>query len=312
MSTSGSSDFAVTRDELIKAALRKVNAITSGETPSSQEISDAAHTLNAMVKSLQATGLHVWTVSEAVLFPAAGQSRYGLGGGATDRIAGSIVETAISSGEAPGETTLSVDDTDDITVNDNIGVQLDDGTFQWSTVSGKTSSTVTIADALTDSAAEGMKIFAYTSLIGRPLKIVAARRQNILSGQETPIDVVPYLDYQALPDKASAGPVSQITYSPQLGTGYLHVWQVPHLVEDLIRFTWWRPIEDFDASGDNPDLPQEWIAALEWNLALELAVEYPVSDQMYRRIESAAFRHLGNVSDFDREDGPIFFQPARR
>lgn len=311
MATSGTATWNPSRNQIVRSALRKVNAIASGSAPSAQQLSDANHALNAMVKSLQATGMHIWTETEGVLFPVAEQSRYGLGGGATDRVAGPFTQTTVSVDADLGDSTIAVASTTGISASDNLGVVLADGTIQWTTVSSKTSTTITLAATLTDAVADGAAVFAYTSLIVRPLKIVAARRYDILSGNETPIDPMSRSDYFDLPRKAETGAINQFFYDPQLGTGYLYLWQPPTVVDELVKFTWWRPIEDFNAAGDNADLPQEWIAALEWGLAQELSTEYPVSDRVYRRIVMNAERHLDNVSGFDREETSIRFEPAR-
>jgi hypothetical protein len=84
------------------------------------------------------------------------------------------------------------------------------------------------------------------------------------------------------------------------------------LIEDLIKFTWLKPIEDFDAASDEPDLPQGWISTLIWNLSLELTARFPVDDNIYRRIAERAMDTFDQVSSFDREGGSVFFQPARR
>lgn len=311
MTTSGSSDFDLNRDQIITLAALQVNAIGLGETPNSAMMSSFALQLNAMVKSLQASGLHVWTVSEATLFPAASQTKYALATNAADHCAQTYTATTIATAAASGDTALTVDSITGISASDHLGVILDDGTLQWTTVNGAPSgSTVTAAAALTDDASAGNKVFAYTSKIVRPLKIVSARRYNLASGYETPLDpMMSREEYRDLPNKTQTGTINKAFYDPQLSTGYLNLWQPLSAITDLVNFTWWRPIEDFDAAGNNPDLPQEWIAALYWNLALELTARYPVSPTVYQRIAANAGRHLDNVSGFGREAESVLFAP---
>lgn len=308
MATSGTSTFNQTCSEIIKDAALKVRAIRGGQTAlPAAAMEDWRRALNMMTKQWQAEGLHVWTVTEGTLFPQASQVSYGAGGGATDHIAQTYVQTELSADEASGQTVLSVDSVSGIAANNQIGVALDDGTIHWSTVSGSPSSTVTIASALTDSASAGNAVFAYASNIVRPLRIVAARRHNIASGDDTPIDVVARLDYQALPQKTDTGTISQLFYDRQLSTGVVKLWQPPATVEDLVKFTWWRPIEDFSAAGDNPDLPQEWIGCLMWNLALWKTPEYPVEPHLFSIIKTMADDAKAAMSGFDREEESIKF-----
>lgn len=312
MATSGSTNFAATRNQVIRQAALHVGAISAGVTMGNQMQEDIAHILNALVKSWQEMGVHIWTTAEATLFPAVEQVRYGMGTGATDHVTGTYYETAITSDEAAAETTLSVDETTNITAADNIGIVLDDGTLQWTTVSSKTSSTVTIATGLTGTASADNPVFTYTSKIGRPLRVLDVRRYNIASAEDTPIELVSRSDYQALPNKTGTGGVNQVWYDQANTIGYLSLWQPPALIQDLVKFTYARAIEDFDAAADNPDIPQGWVLALEWNLAMNLTAQYPVKPMIFQRIAGFAEKYLDEVSSFDREAGPVFFQPRMR
>ena len=51
MATSGSTDFTLTRDDIIKGALRALEVLRSGSTPPASEIQDAAQALNLIIKS---------------------------------------------------------------------------------------------------------------------------------------------------------------------------------------------------------------------------------------------------------------------
>lgn len=310
MATSGSSDFNVTRNQIIYGAGRKVNAVATGGTMSTENIDAFNQALNAMVKHWQGQGLHVWTTAEATLFPQVDQVKYGLSISGTDHVTQTFYETAITTDEADGQTVLSVDSTANMTVADNIGVVVDDGTLHWSTIASKTSSTVTINAALDDSAASGNAVFTYTSKIVRPLKIVDARRYNIDGATDTPIEMVANRDYHAIPQKADTGTITQAFYDRQLSTGYLYLWQPPSAITDLVKFTWHRPIEDFDAAGNNPDLPQEWIQAIIFNLAAMMIPEFPVTPQNARLIVGYAEQLLEDMKGYDREEGSIFFQPG--
>ena len=311
MSVSNSSDFTRTRDQIIGRALRLCNAVRAGATPRAQQVTDAAEALNAMVKRWQKKQLHVWTVAEATLFPQVAQVKYALVSGSADHATEAYYETGITSAAISGATTLSVEETTNITVADNIGVVVDDGTIHWTTVSSKTSTTVTIASGIDDAAAVGNPVFTYTTKIVRPLKIVDARRYNIASGQDTPISetqgsLMARLDYQSLPNKSQTGTINRAFYDPGRDTGYLYLWQPVSTVTDLVKFTWHRPIMDFDAAGDNPDLPQEWFDALAFNLALLIAPEYDVTPERYTMIKEGAVEYLADVAGDDREGESLF------
>lgn len=316
MPSSGSYDFTRTRNQIITRAGRITGAIRAGATMKAQDVTDFSEALNSMVKRWSVTpGMHVWTTAEATLFPQASQSKYALGSSSTDHATETFYETEISTaGEASGQTILSVNETTNMTTNDHIGVVVDDGTLHWSTIASKTASTVTINDALDDAASAGNKVFSYTSKIVRPLRIPnregSIRLYDIANGNDTPLGPpVSRDEYYSLPNKTQTGSINQVFYDPQLTLGYIYLWSPPIAVTDLVKFTWHRPIQDFDAAGDNPDLPQEWIDPLVWNLADVMAPEYDVPAEKMAMIAQKAAIFLDSVAGFDREAESVLFEP---
>jgi hypothetical protein len=313
MSTSGTATFSRNRDQLIASALRKINAFEQGETPDAAAVSEASEALNAMVKHWQGSGIEIWTTQEAILFPVASQSRYVLGSG-SDRALGPYVQTAITTDAATGASTIIVDSVADIATTYTIGVMLDDDTIQWTTVNGAPSgTTVTLTAALTDDASAGNPVFVSpTSALTRPLKIISARSHNLASGIDTPIDEMDRVEYQEMPNKASEGSINGFYYDRRGGaaqTGLLYLWQTPADASEAVKMTVARPIEDFNVAGNDADLPQEWIRAIEWGLADELADEYDVPEPKRTRIERRAAQFLAEANWGERELLSIQFVP---
>ena len=79
---------------------------------------------------------------------------------------------------------------------------------------------------------------------------------------------------------------------------------------NLIVLTYQRPLQDFDATGDTPDLPQEGYDALVLALAVRLAPVYgmPVQDRaMLKQDAKDAFDlFLSN----EPEEGSLYVQPV--
>lgn len=314
MATSGTTTFSRNRDQLIASALRKINAFESGETPDSAAVTEASDALNAMVKHWQATGIHIWRTTEAILFPQIDQVRYVLGT-TTDHATETYVETALTSAAALGAGTVVLDTVTGVATTYNIGVQLDDGTVQWTTVNGAPSGhTVTLTAVLTDSAALGNRVIVYQTNLVRPLKILDARRYNFDSAIDVPLDEMDRIEYFEMPNKTSTGAVSSFHYDRRGGansTGLMYLWPAPATVDEAIKMTVARPIEDFSAAGNDADLPQEWIRALEWGLADELADEYDVPEPKRTRIERRAAQYLSEANWWERELVTIEFVPDR-
>lgn len=305
MSTSGATTFKRNRDQLIGSALRKISAFESGETPDAQSVQDASDALNAMVKHWQASGIYIWTSEEAILFPVLGQVQYTIGTGSTDRITGSYTQATLTSAAALGANTIAVASVTGIATTYNIGVQLDDGTFQWTTVNGAPSGlTVTLTANLTDTAAIGNSVLVYQNSLIRPVKILDARRFNLTSLIDVPLMEMERAEYMDMPNKTSIGAVNSFFYDRRGATntqGLFYIWPSPATTDEVIKITAARPIEDFTVAGDDADLPQEWIRAIEWGLADEIADEYDVPEPKRTRIERRAAQYLAEVNWWERE-----------
>lgn len=79
MALSNSYDYTVTRDSVITRALRIVNAIGQGETPTSTAITEAAEPLNDVIKELGAIhGMPVYNVVTYTLPTVSGTASYSL------------------------------------------------------------------------------------------------------------------------------------------------------------------------------------------------------------------------------------------
>lgn len=313
MTTSGSVDFNATRNEIIRGALRKIGAIASGETPDAQTISDCAFALNAMVKHWDTKGIHVWTESEGILFLQPGQVQYELGTGTTDHAAYALdnVNTTLTANAAAGDTTLNVVSTSGISGGDIVGIVLDSGTVQWTTTpGGGTTTTIVIADPLTGSASSGNNIYTYTTDLIRPLRVPFGRRFYFLSSIDTPMITMSRKDYRDLPNKTATGIITQFFYDPRGGAntqGLVYVWPAPVDANSALKFTWYRPIQDFDSAANTPDLPQEWIQTLMFNLAVIMAPEYDCPPQRFQMLVNMAASCLDDVTGWDRETESTYF-----
>lgn len=87
MAFSGSTDFTYTRDQIIKAALRKCRAYdVDGGAPEAYQTRDAAEALNLILKRLQTEGVILWVQDEIEINLAKGKREYTIGpGGYSDR-----------------------------------------------------------------------------------------------------------------------------------------------------------------------------------------------------------------------------------
>jgi hypothetical protein len=305
MTTSGTYDYARNRNQILTRALRLCKAIADGEEPDSQMLDGAADALNSMIKHWQGTGIHIWRTTECAVFLQADQTRYELSSTSSDHATETFVQTALSADFSSGVLSVTVESITGIGNGYYIGIQLDDGSFHWTTVNGAPSgSTVTLTTATTDSVSDGAVVIAYQTKLVRPLSILSGRRFNFDSSIETPIDIWDRIEYQDMPNKTASGTPNAVYYDRRGGansSGYLYVWQPNSSPEYCLKLTVARPIQIFSSSSNTPDIPQEWTNAVTWGLAEELAVEYDTPDTIYAKIQQKAARYLSEVNWFEEE-----------
>lgn len=312
MTTSGSVDFSVSRDQIITAAAAELGVIAEGETPSANLVTDFSLRLNSWVKSLMAQGAKMWALKQANLFLEIGESTYSLGS-TGDHCTNTYVQTTLSTDEALSSTSLSLTSTTGMSASDNIGIELDDGSIHWTTISGAPGSPTTIATGLASAATSGNAVFAYTTKINRPQRLVEdAANWHSLAGNDTSINIVSLQQYTNHTNKTTQGKVVDIFYDKQLGNGVLKVWPTPDDATDIVQFWYERILEDFDAAGNTPDFAIEWAEALILGLANKMAPSYAgktMSAQERKELKESADTALLVAMNYDKENVSVFFQP---
>lgn len=312
MSTSGSTDFSLTRDDIIQAAALETGDIAEGETLGADTISTYGLRLNSWVKSLMANGAKLWAMRQATLFLAAGTAQYALGATGT-HCTNTYVRTTLSTAEALGSTSLGLTAFAGMAASDNIGIVLDDGTIHWTTISGAPGAATTIAVGLASAASAGNAVFTYTTRIGRPQRIdTESAYWRSSAGQDTPVMVVSRAEYAQLANKSSTGKVVQAYYDPHLVNGQLYLWPAPDSATDVLQFWYERVLEDFDTGADEPDFAIEWGEALILGLAAKMARSAGMSLPERVELQAQADRALAIAEGYDRENVSVFFQPDMR
>lgn len=309
MTVSGTSAFNPNCYAIIRQAFQNVGAIDETETLNATMYESGLFQLSAMVKEWMATGLHVWTEEEAILFLQQGQVRYLIGGTNLDNVCDSsgYVRATINSPGSTGNTSLTLNSAVGFVIGMYFGVILDNGFTFWTMVSNVAGSVVSFPLPLPSSASTGNFVFAYTTKSVRPLKVPSARLLYYQGLIENPMTVLSRNEYENLPNKYSPGTPTQVFYSPKLVSGEFYIWPQPITGAYGVRFTWYRPIMDFNNPTDTADFPQEWINALIWGLSKEIGPGFTIPEQQWQRILLMAGEKLDLASNYDRESEPIQF-----
>ena len=306
MTTSNSVDFSVTRDNLITLAYQHVGVVGDGETASADQITEGALLLNMLVKARQADGMPLWALKRGFILPLTGVSSITMG---SSHAVTTYVTTTLTADSAATDTTLTVTSITGISTAHVIGIELDDGTVDWTTVNGAPSgTTVTITTGVTTAASSGNRIYTYatTNRVTRPLKILQA---NILTPADDlgqPIRVITRDEYFSLNNRTLATGPNTLFYDPQL-TGVVYFWPRFTTGTEIIEFTYHRPFEDFDATGDTPDFPQHWYMALMTELAWALGAKGGVPPEERGALFKEAQFYIEQARTADPEEGSIYF-----
>lgn len=334
LSTSGTFTYSASVITLLTAALRLAQIIGDEETPTGTQLESGMDAFSAMVKGWQASGIHLWTEEESILFPNPGQTDYSVGSAVTaDHSAPwyQLNQMTLVNAAATAATALVVTLTNRVPINvgDQIGIQLINGTNYWTTIANVVGSAITLTAGLPSAAAAGAIVFDYAPELVRPLRVMSGRRRNYASGIDIPMNMWARLDYQNQPNKSTSGVITAFFYDPQTqggatqqayslssATGVLNLWPSPSDNTNGFRFTSQRPIMDLSNLANIPDFPVEWNAALKWNLAMEIGPEYGTPLEQLQIIDKQATKWFGMASSWDRESESILmgvaWQPGYR
>jgi hypothetical protein len=312
MASSGSVDFSVNRDELIKGALRAARIIGKDQTPDATHISNGAEALNMLVKQWQAKhdfapGLKVWSRKTAYLFLQQGESQYDLGPSG-DHWTGTYSTTTTSAAKNASATSLSL--TAAIGANaDNVGIVLTDGSIGWTTISsGGGTTTLTLPANSLGAASSGARVFTYTSKARRPLQVLTSVLRDTANLDSTMYQMNLETS-EGRPDKTADGTPQFYLYEPFLTNGKVTFDVEPDDVTKVVRVVFLGALEDFDALTDTPDYPQEWFRALKFNLAVDLWPEYKEGDPP-QVLVGLASQSLAIAQNANPETTELYFQPG--
>jgi len=231
MSTSGSTDFNVTRDQLIAGALRLCGVLAEGETATLEQTSTGAEALNMLVKRLEADGMPLWAIKQYSVTLTSGVADYNIGVG--------------------------------LTVN-----------------------------------------------TPKPLRVIQAYNRKTSNSTDIPMLITTRDGYNRLGNKTSTGNPIQLFYEPLNSSGVLHVFPTPDATSassNTVVLVYQRPFEDFDASTDTPDFPQEWLEPLKYLLATRLAGEYQIAMSIRQQLGMEATALKEAALSMGTEEGSFFF-----
>lgn len=313
MAASGSYDYSVTASDLITGAMENIGAIAAGESPTTNETTMCLRTLNLLVKQMMGDsdndlGVKMWSRKRAYLFLQSGQGSYSLGPSG-DHCTQTYVTSTLTVAAAGGASTVTLASVTGMATTYNIGIELDSGSIQWTTINGAPSGlVVTLTATLTGAAASGNRVFVYqTKIAFRPLSILTAVLRDS-ANDDTPMDPMDLSAYEGISSKTADGSPGNYYYESQLTNGVMYLDAEPDDVTKVIRFVAMSPVDDLDATTDSIAYPQQWYAALEWGLSKRIAPKFGA--QWTPAMESTYKEAMGLAQTIDPDTTTMYFQPG--
>lgn len=308
MTTTGTNTFTMTRDDLIKAVMRNLQALGAGETPITEDYTNITQAMNIVIKSWAKKSIALWVTQEVTVPMVTGVAKYPLG--PTAGYVQSVTATGGTGYAASGTWTAT---------NGTTGTAAS-GTF--TSAAGVLTFTVVVPGdsytsaptTFTTSSGSGATFTAVIvgKTMSRPLRVIEGTFIRNSNGYDTPLMLISRQEYDILGSKTTSGIPNQFYYDNQIPNGVLTVYNVAADSTATIYAQTQRQFYDMVSSGDNFDFPSEWFQALKWGLTEELMLEYRVPREVFPYVIQKAAEVLDESFSFSQEEASVFFSPDPR
>ena len=260
------SDWTLTRDQLIEDALGDIGALGQGQTASAPQITEGATVLNKIVKWLQTKAVFLWT--EEWVTKTFSASSVILG---SDALNYTCIKSHTSA-------------------NDNKPITGVDWTTYWKQTGsgGGAWGTATVYSAIGDFEVEDDTLQIQKAFI----------RYN---GTDYSVTLKDKDYYAAILDKTDTGRPTVLWHDRQGPPGRVYLYNQPDITDYVLHYQRVRRLADFDASGDTPDFPTKWILPLQVMLSYRLAPKYGLPPSERSSLRNEANRLLDDVLEDNNE-----------
>jgi hypothetical protein len=299
--------YAKTAGDLIRDALRAATISGISLPVQSEDFAQGESALNDILMSLQTEQIHVWAQTEALIPLNPDQTKYVFG---TDHIFTNYVYTTADAAIATA-TALTVVSTTGMTTGDFIGVELADGTRQWTTLTVTGATTLTLAAALTGDIDDLSSVYTYTTATDQPVRIDSVRYADTYTSDEISTSMVARDEYFNQPSKTTSGAVNTWYFQRNLDFGHLYIWPIADNCKRLLRITFIKPQYIPEDQSEDILIPPEWYVALKFKLAADLAMSYGVDPNRQMMLEQKAAIYLQKAISSDDDGASFQFTPSR-
>lgn len=279
MTTSSSRDFILTRDNIIYQAYRKIDVIGPGDSPSANQITQGGVVLNELVLEWQNDGIGLWTLTEDTIKLTDGTANVTLD--ACLEIENVLfrkngADTPLRRLTREEWRNITDKTTEGAPTSYYVDFQLAAPVIYFYPVPPNTTGCVTATDASV---------------------VICSHDHTSSTADNKPVTGTYYTSYwDVTTDVTTSGAWADETV----------------YYSDVVKYTKYQRLQDFDATGDNPDFPVRWYQALIWGLAAELAIENGIADAMLDKITMRANRYYERAKGSDSDMGDLTISPRLR
>jgi hypothetical protein len=331
-------DYSVTRNDIITEALEHLGALSEGETPSADQITSCARTLNMLLKHWQALWINIYALRETFLFLFEGVFKYdqldfnGTAGLDVDRKHVYVSDYQRIAFAESSTTVVTVNEAfvagtpvATAAVGDVIGIPLETGDMHWAEITavgtgGSFSKSYTFDNHPLSSATApdtAKDLIVAITYPGRPIKITNAYLRHFYDEQDVEIEVLSHSDWAMLAGKnnpAQTG-VTQLYYNRETTTGDLRTHGTIDSPYYCLGLWVQVPLSDIESDAallGNFGIPQEYFLALSFNLAKALLPKYGPAPDVANYIRSQAKEYKDDAFAYDTENVSMRFVPDLR
>lgn len=305
MATSGVYGHNTTRNQIIEDAAELAGIFDpEGQALTASQYTRYTRALNNMITAWQADGLQIWTRRIGAIFLQKNKAIYNVGPNG-DHSTLSPITATLTSGSGTG---IIVSSTVGMTNGDNIGIEQSTGSMYWTTITSIDSATAITLAVGGSGYLVGGQVWAYTTKLARALKAKDGYVRQATGGNDTPIKILSEEEYMRFGMKTTDGLTTQVWYQPLLTDAKVHCYPVPSTSNTILYLELHYPFQDFVASGDNPDFPNEWLMALVYGLAAHLAFATGMDEKRLTMLESKA-KYWHDFALGTSQEESVFMQP---
>lgn len=260
MAIGSTADFNITRNDLIALAFKEINLLELDGVLDDERLKWGVQRLNIILRRLDAEQQHIWTVS------------------ATPSTLTLVADTFLYTSSNGLPTTIkrlvAVNYRDEQSIDTPLKILTPE---QFSRIADKTTTGEPQSVYLSENITVGSQtLYVYPTL-------TAVNTQSEVDGSDA-------LNYRCIKSHTAAALNKPIT-----GADYLLYWELggssgsawvtgtSYTAPEHLRFWFERPLFDFDSASDNPDMPQEWIEVLLYELveAITNSGAFSVDDRVF-------------------------------